>query len=106
MFIVESLPAGIGGLALGTPGPPVRGSYYFGVIVRGGTQWAQIARVTAHEAAHFLALQHVQNVGVSGTRYPDPLDDTAPGMPNLMESGTQLTAGQAFALSRSSLLLE
>ena len=106
VFIVESLPQGIGGLSLGVPGPPVRGSYYFGVLVRGGTQWAQIARVTAHEVAHFLALQHVQNVGVSGMRYPDPIDDTTPGVDNLMERGTVLTAGQAFALSRSAVLVK
>jgi hypothetical protein len=105
VFIVESLPVGIGGLSLGTPGPPQRGNYYFGVIIRGGTQWTQIARVVAHEAAHFLALQHLQNVGVSGMRYPDPIDDTTPGTSNLMESGTQLTPGQAFALSRSALLV-
>ena len=105
VFIVESLPIGVGGLSLGTPGPPMRGNYYFGVIVRGGTQWGQIARVTAHEVAHFLALQHVQNVGVSGMRYPDPIDDTTPGADNLMESGTRLTPGQAFALSRSALLV-
>lgn len=105
VFFVESLPAGIGGLALGTPGPPLRGSYYFGVIVRGGLSAVQAARVVAHEGAHFLALQHVQNVGVSGAIYPDPLDDTTPGQGNLMESGTALTADQSFALSRSALLI-
>ena len=106
VFIVETLPAGIGGLSLGTPGPPVRGSYYFGVLVRGSTNWTSVARVTAHEVAHFLALQHVQNVGISGMRYPDPIDDTTPGAGNLMESGTTLTVGQAFALSRSALLVK
>jgi hypothetical protein len=105
VFFVEALPAGVGGLSLGTPGPPLRGSYYFGVIVRGGFQPIEMARITAHEVAHFLALQHVQNVGISGMRYPDPLDDTTPGADNLMEDGTVLTAGQAFALSRSSLLV-
>ena len=105
IFFVESLPAGIGGLSLGTPGPPLRGSYYFGVIVRGGLSAVNAARVVAHEGAHFLALQHVQNVGVSGAIYPDPLDDTRPGQGNLMESGTVVTADQAFALSRSALLV-
>ena len=105
LFFVESLPAGIGGLALGTPGPPLRGSYYFGVVVRGGLGAVMAARVVAHEAAHFLALQHVQNIGVSGATYPDPLDDTAPGQNNLMENGTVLTADQAFALTRSALLV-
>ncbi len=104
VFVVESLPAGIGGLSLGTPGPPIRGGYYYGVIIRGSAGDTTMARVIAHEVCHFLALQHVQNRGVSGQIYPDPLDDTTPGQNNLMESGTILTAGQAFALSRSSLL--
>ena len=105
VFFVEGLPTGVGGLSLGTPGPPIRGSYYFGVIVRGGFPDLEMARITAHEAAHFLALQHVQNRGISGTSYPDPLDDTTPGTDNLMEDGTILTADQAFALSRSALLI-
>lgn len=39
----------------------------------------ELARITAHEAGHVLALQHVQNRGISGRTYPDPLDDTTPG---------------------------
>ena len=105
VFFVESLPSGVAGLSLGTPGPPTRGSYYFGVLVRGDFPAGELARVTAHEVAHFLALQHVQNRGISGMTYPDPLDDTIPGMNNLMEGGTVLTPGQAFALSRSALLV-
>lgn len=105
VFLVESLPPGVAGLALGTPGPPVRGSYYFGIVVRGDAGAMQLARVVAHEAGHFLALQHVQNVGVSGRTYPDPLDDTRVGDDNLMEGGTTLTPDQAFALSRSALLV-
>ena len=83
----------------------MRGSYYFGVIVRGGLSAVESARIVAHEGAHFLALQHVQNVGISGTIYPDPLDDTSPGQGNLMENGTTLTDDQAFALARSALLV-
>lgn len=104
VFFVESLPTGVAGLSLGTPGPPIRGSYYYGVIIRGGFPAIEQARVTAHEVAHFLALQHVQNRGISGKSYPDPIDDTMPGVDNLMSSGTVLTAGQSFALSRSALL--
>ncbi len=104
VFFVEGLPTGVAGLSLGTPGPPTRGSYYFGVLVRGGFPAIEQARVTAHEVAHFLALQHVQNRGISGQIYPDPIDDTMPGPDNLMEDGTVLTAGQSFALSRSFLL--
>jgi len=105
VFFVEGLPTGVAGLSLGTPGPPFRGSYYFGVLVRGDFPAAELARVVSHEVAHFLALQHVQNRGISGTTYPDPLDDTTPGANNLMEGGTLLTPGQAFALSRSALLV-
>ena len=104
IFIVDSLPAGIGGLSLGTPGPPLRGGYYFGLLVRRSTNDSQLAVVIAHETSHFLALQHVTNVGVSGKVYPDPLDDTQTGQMNLMQSGSKLTADQAFALSRSALL--
>ena len=105
VFFVEGLPSGVAGLSLGTPGPPLRGSYYFGVIVRGGFSATEMARITAHEIAHFLALQHVANRGISGMTYPDPLADTTPGIDNLMEDGTVLTPGQAFALSRSALLV-
>jgi hypothetical protein len=104
IFIVDSLPFGIGGLALGTPGPPLRGSYYYGVIIRNTTNDMAMATVIAHEASHFLALQHVTNTGVSGMIYPDPLDDTQPGQSNLMQSGSTLTADQGFALSRSAVL--
>jgi hypothetical protein len=104
IFIVDSLPLGIGGLALGTPGPPVRGSYYYGVIIRNSTNDSTLATVIAHEASHFLALQHVTNTGVSGMIYADPLDDTQPGQNNLMQTGTLLTHDQGFALSRSALL--
>lgn len=103
VFIVESLPGGVGGLSLGTPGPPLRGSYYYGVVILRSTDGGT-ARVLVHEAAHFLALQHVENRGISGEVYPDPLDDTAPGDGNLMEDGTTITADQAFALQRSPFL--
>lgn len=105
VFLVERLPSGVAGLSLGTPGPPIRGSYYFGVLIRGDYPAYELARVMAHEVSHFLALQHVQNRGVSGAVYPDPLDDTTPGADNLMEDGTLLSADQAFALSRSALLV-
>ncbi len=105
LFYVESLPAGIAGLSLGTPGPPLRGSYYYGVLWRAGLGSTQAARVVAHEVSHFLALQHLENTGVSGQTYSDPLDDTTPGQDNLMEDGTLLTPGQAFALQRSALLV-
>jgi hypothetical protein len=105
VFFVESLVPGVAGLSLGTPGPPIRGSYYYGVIVRGGFPPVELARITAHEVAHFLALQHIENRGISGMVYPDPLDDTATGVDNLMDEGTVLTPGQGFAISRSAILV-
>lgn len=105
VFMVDALPQGVAGLSLGTPGPPIRSSYYYGVIVQHSTNAATEGRVIAHEVAHFLALQHVTNAGVSGMIYPDPLPDTQPGQGNLMETGTALTQGQIFALSRSALLM-
>lgn len=104
VFIVDSLPLGVGGLSLGTPGPPDPDSYYYGVILRQVADEPLLARVFAHEVAHFLALHHVENRSLSGDLYGDPLDDTEPGSANLMESGTTITAGQSFALSRSALL--
>lgn len=104
VFIVEALPPGVGGLSLGTPGPPQRDSYYHGVVLRYFVDPVQMARVMAHEVCHFLALQHVTNRGISGETYEDPLADTRPGEDNLMEDGTALTEDQGFALRRSALL--
>jgi len=101
VMVVDSLPSGVGGLSLGVPGPPLPGSYYYGVVVADGVG---LARVIAHEVGHFLGLQHVQNRGTSGKVYDDPLDDTKPAVSNLMTKGTELTAGQAFVLRRSALL--
>ncbi len=103
VFVIDQLVSGVAGLSLGTPGPPERDSYYFGVILRNGSD-AELARTFAHEVCHFMALQHVENKGVSGKIYPDPIDDTSPDVPNLMKDGTTLTPGQIFALSRSALL--
>jgi hypothetical protein len=104
VYLVESLPLGVGGLSLGTPGPPLPSSYYYGVVLRRDLDPAQLGRVLAHEVAHFLALSHVVDRGLSGALYPDPIPDTEPGQGNLMEDGTLLTPGQAFALQKSALL--
>jgi hypothetical protein len=104
VFVVETMPNGIGGLSLGTPGPAERGGYYYGVVVHAGGGGTVSGRVIAHEVCHFLGLQHVQNTGVSGTVYPDPLDDTETGVDNLMQLGTMLTADQGWVLRRSPIL--
>lgn len=104
VMIVDSLPAGVGGLSLGVPGPPISTSYYYGVVVANDADAGNLARVVAHEVAHFLGLQHVTNQGVSGKVYADPLADTSPTKPNLMTKGTELTPDQIFVLTRSALL--
>ncbi len=104
IYLVDSLPFGVGGLALGTPGPPDSMSYYFGVVARYGADSEELGRIVSHELAHFIQLQHVENRDLLGTVLPDPISDTEPGQGNLMEQGTLLTAGQSFALLRSSLL--
>jgi hypothetical protein len=104
VFVVDSLPTGIAGLSLGTPGPAVRRGDYYGVVVEPTATGALSGRVVAHEVAHFLGLQHVQNTGLSGATYPDPLDDTAVGADNLMALGTALTEDQGWVLRRSPLL--
>ena len=106
IFIVESLPSGIAGLSLGTPGPPERRGYYYGVVIAASRFGLVSGRTVAHEVGHFLGLQHLVNVGISGTEYPDQLDDTESGSGNLMEGGgTTLTPDQAWVLSRSPLLV-
>lgn len=104
VMIVDSLPAGVAGLSLGVPGPPVPSSYYYGVVVANDPDPANLARVVAHEVAHFLGLQHVTNRGFSGKVYADPLADTSPTKSNLMTKGTELTPDQTFVLTRSALL--
>jgi hypothetical protein len=104
VFVVDWAPNGIMGFSLGTPGPPISGSYYYGIVLR-RVAGALMARVFAHELSHFLGLQHLRDVGASGAEYTDPLPDTELGMGNLMETtGTIITPAQAFVLSRSALL--
>lgn len=107
LVIVDQLPAGIGGLALGTPGPADPDAIYYGVVVRRSSSAAEQARVAAHELCHFLALQHVVNHDTSGAVIPDPIPNTIEGEGNLMASGTgstRLTVGQATVLRKSPLL--
>jgi hypothetical protein len=106
IFVVDSLPRSIYGVSLGTPGPPISSSYYYGVVLRRVSS-VLMAQVFAHELSHFIGLQHPVDVCLSGTRHTDPLPDTEPDTNNLMEgTGTMLTAGQMFALTRSALLRE
>ncbi len=107
VVVVDALPAGVGGLSLGTPGPVDPNVSYFGVLVRRSGDPRSTARVAAHEVCHFLALSHVMNHSTSGTAIPDPIPDTFPGQGNLMESGSGgivITPGQAFVLRGSALL--
>ncbi|MEZ4365460.1 MAG: hypothetical protein R2939_04120 [Kofleriaceae bacterium] len=100
LFVVDALPAGVGGLALGVPCAPPPG-LYAGVVALGDGPPAARGRVIAHELAHCLGLAHV----VDGAARDDGLASTRPGMPNLMgTAGTELTAEQLAVLRRSPLL--
>jgi len=103
VFVVDRLPAGIDGVSLGAPGPPLPSSYYFGVAIR-REEAAAAGWVLAHELAHFLGLRHVRELSPGGVELLDPIDDTEPGRGNLMERGRQLTPGQVEVLLRSPLL--
>ncbi len=106
-FIVDSFAVpGVRGESLGLPGAPDPGSYYDGIFVGRDDDPFVLGRSLAHELGHELALQHVENIGMSGTVYPDPLADTMIGQANLMEptGGSLLTAGQTYALRRSAFL--
>jgi hypothetical protein len=107
VFVVDAFAAPlVRGASLGLPGHADPASYYFGVFVRNDPDPVRRARTMAHEIAHFLGLQHVENVSASRKIYPDAYDDTMTGAGNLMDAGdgTALSGGQAFALSRSPLL--
>ncbi len=105
IFIVDALPRDVYGISLGTPGPPISSSYYYGVVLRQLESDDFMGRVFAHEVCHFLGLYHLVDFGASGTRHFDPFSDTEPAQGNLMESsGLLLTPIQKFALSRSPLL--
>jgi hypothetical protein len=101
LFIVDSLPRGVGGWTLGTPGPPLPDTCYSGVVAARLDDGDELARILAHEIGHYLGLWHVQDESRSGARLLDPLDDTSPGDGNLMERtgrGTALTPDQSLVL--------
>jgi hypothetical protein len=104
VFVVDSLPPGVLGLSLGSPGFPDRGTTY-GVVVR-VLDGRIAAWPVAHELGHFLGLYHPEDRDRAGAIHRDPLDDTEPATGNLMDSGggTSITPDQAWVLRRSPLL--
>jgi hypothetical protein len=107
LFIVDSLPPGVGGWTLGTPGPPLPDTCYSGVVAARLGDGDELARILAHEIGHYLGLWHVQDRSRSGAQMLDPLDDTEPGHGNLMERtgrGTALTPDQTAVLGLHPLL--
>lgn len=101
LFIVDSLPAGVGGWTLGTPGPPLPDTIYSGVVAARLDAGDELARVLAHEISHYLGLWHVEHTSRRGAAHADPLADTAPGTGNLMDEdrrGTRLTRDQGEVL--------
>jgi hypothetical protein len=107
VFIIDSLPFGVGGWTLGTPGPPLPDTYYSGVVAARLDGSDELARVLAHELCHYLGLWHVEHSIRPGATHRDPLDDTEPETGNLMDqagTGTRLTADQSHVLARHPIL--
>jgi hypothetical protein len=105
VYLVDSFAGrGIKALSLGTPGPPLPSSYYFGVFVERSSNYEVMARLAAHEIAHFLGLDHPTRWSASDTVYRDGLVSRAEVVTNLMSSGTELTPEQIYVITRSPLL--
>jgi hypothetical protein len=110
VFFVRTLsPVGLQALAGGPPGPPgIAGTRASGVAIGVDTlcyrSWADLARITAHELARALGLQH--NIEPDG--FADALDDTPDGSDNLLyysEFATDvLTPSQRDLVKRSPAL--
>jgi hypothetical protein len=106
VFVVDGFTnLSVYGFSLGVPGPDDPASYYYGIFVRYQTDTPSLAHNFAHELSHYLGLQHVENTDGS-TTYPDPLPDTDPSLPNLMDfSGNNtLTPDQIWVLQHSPML--
>lgn len=104
-YVIDSFGRrGIKGVSLGTPGPPMPSSYYFGVLIERSEGYDSMAYLAAHEICHFLGLDHLRRWSVSEKPYSDGLGDTGDTLSNLMGSGLDLTPEQVFVLTRSPLL--
>jgi len=105
LYVIDSFGRrGIKGVSLGTPGPPMPSSYYFGVLIERSEDYDSMAYLAAHEICHFLGLDHLRRWSVSEKPYSDGLGDTGDTLLNLMGSGLDLTPEQVFVLTRSPLL--
>jgi hypothetical protein len=79
-------------------------SYYFGVFIERSSNYETMSRLTAHEIAHFLGLDHPACWSASDGVYRDGLISNAEIVTNLMGSGTELNAAQIYAITRNRLL--
>ena len=105
VYLVDSFGSrGIKALSLGTLGPPLPSSYYFGVFVERSSNYEVMARLAAHEIAHFLGLDHPTRWSASDGVYRDGLVSGAEVVTNLMSSGTELNPAQIYVITRSPLL--
>jgi len=105
IYLVDSFGgSGIKALSLGTPGPPLPSSYYFGVFIERSSDYDAMARLSAHEIAHFLGLDHPTRWSASDAIYRDGLVSGPDIVTNLMGSGSELTEAQMNVMRRSPLL--
>jgi hypothetical protein len=115
VFFVRTLsPVGLQGIGP-NPGPAgLANTRQSGIVVGVDTlcyrSWTQLARITAHEIALYMGLYN--NIVVDHDKpdvsYEDWIPDSAPTETNLMFyselGGTELSEGQRYILSRSSVL--
>ncbi len=113
VFFVRAL-SPVGLQAFGpNPGPAgVARTRQSGIVIGLDTlcyrSWTQLARLTAHEVARFMGLQHNVELDANGRPWPDKIDDTDESPANLMFyselGGTDISPGQRDVLSRSGVL--
>ena len=102
LFVVDSLPNGLSGIASGVPGPHDGTGVAVTVTFRSP---AETARLVAHEVAHLLGLRHLEDRSSTGVVVRNPILDTYADAYNLMQFGTNLTDGQIAVLRISPLLI-
>ena len=101
LVIVDALPGGVSGVSTGIPGPHDGSGAAITVTFRDANE---TARLVAHEISHLLGLRHLEDRSAGGVVVRNPISDTRADAYNLMQFGTNLTAGQVEILRLSPLL--
>lgn len=101
LVLVTALPGGLSGLASSIPGPHDGTGAALTVSFRSPEE---TGRLIAHELMHLLGLRHLEDRSSRGVVVRNPIPDTRAEAFNLMQFGTELTAGQIEVVRLSPLL--